>query len=76
MGTADARFSTRIVTTAGMTRSTTGAYDATGATDVVGAATAVAGRPGPAALTPASGALQAANVTTASAAAASPPFLK
>ena len=30
-----------------MTRSTTGVYDATGAADVVGAATGVAGRPGP-----------------------------
>jgi hypothetical protein len=63
-----------MVTTAGMTCSTTGAYDATGTADAAGADTVATGLVG-AALTLASGAFHAARPTMASAAAARPPFL-
>jgi hypothetical protein len=66
-----------MVTTAGITRSTIGAYEATGTADGAGAvAVVVTVEWLGAALTRGSGAFHAASVTTAAIAAASPPFFK
>src|SRR5215213_7240126 len=65
VGTIDARFSTRIVTTAGITRSTTGAYDAAPTAVGTGAgAVAAVAEPAAARYVLACGAFHAAIVTT------------